>query len=248
MAAKILLHVGYAKSASTSLQRALSIAPEVLYPKAGRLSDHEHLSLPLKLKGIDAWTAQFVDDEWVERQHAEMMLEISRAHGAIAISSERLMDMTIDQMNSCRSMFEGYDVEIVAIIRPKREWLSSTWRHAVFWHDFTTSWEEFEQSNHEFSMDTAPELFSSVFPTHRVSLDQPDWVARLESIYGARLDMNKDNEGISFAAAEALQRLHLSVGTERFREFFDEGRKRDFARMFTDGADALLEPLNAKLF
>ena len=96
---RLFIHIGYPKCGSTSLQNALAKAPEIFYPTGGN-KNNEHLSLPLYLKGLDAWTAQWVDQKWVDENHAQMLSEISAAKGDAFISSERLAALSETQIGS----------------------------------------------------------------------------------------------------------------------------------------------------
>lgn len=245
---KLLLHVGYAKSGSTSLQSALLTAENVYYPKSGRLADNEHLSLALKLKGVDDWTSQYVDQDWVEREHASMLQEIAGVNRPIALSSERLMDLTADQKRLCKAIFSGFDIEVVALTRSKENWLKSTWRHAVYWHDFAVPWEAFADANRDFDMAVAPNAFRSLFQVHEVCIEQENWIEQLECIYGTKLDIAQENLGIAFSAANFLQKLHVELGTKKYREYFTTERKKDFASLFQVEEDPTVETFDVPLF
>ena len=148
---KIILHVGYPKCASTSLQAALYGLPNITYPRRG-LNLHEHLAVPLKLKGLDAWTAKWFSQEWVDSEFEALIQEVKSASGVVVISSERLADITPSQIDELMTCFGNVEMEALVLYRPKDDFVRSMWRHEVFRHDLAEPFDVFNKRFVEFNM------------------------------------------------------------------------------------------------
>lgn len=231
---RLILHVGYAKSASTSLQAALIRSDGVIYPHAGRHGT-EHIALPLELKGMDDWTAQFLTPVWARREAAALLAEI-RAHSnprglPFAISSERLIDLDDTARQTLADALAGFDVEVVVLRRPREDYLRSTWCHLVF-YDFAESWESFSARGAQMSMTAPLDRWRSRYPVHDIEMAEPGWQERLSALYGTRLELRHDNVGVGFEVAQRLQQIHADLGTEAFQSFFTPERKRAFVALY----------------
>lgn len=216
---KILLHVGFPKCGSTSLQEALIKAEGINFPCAGRHGS-EHLSLPLHVKGLDPWTAQWFSQEWVETQHAALLAEIKAASGTVVLSSERLASCSPEQVAMLDAMLEGWPVEIVIVTRQIDKFLDSLWRHAVFRHDYAESKQTMLQDMSDFSFDETFETFASFFPVRMLNMDSPDYEASLSDLFGVPIALDRANVGVPAALAELLQANHRLMGSARFKAAF----------------------------
>lgn len=246
---KIFLHVGFPKCGSTSLQQAMAKAIGVVYPKSGcKPPDAEHISLPLHLKGIDRWTSQFVSANWVATQHALMLEEVAAADLPVVISSERLAALNPAQIERLKQIFAGHEIEILIVHRDRMKYLDSTWRHAVFRHDYAGSWDDFLAHMKSFSFESIVPAFEQHFPVHMLNLDQADFTARMNALTGAELEFGAANVGVPRRLAELLQEQHARLGTRVFREIFTVGTKNKMLYMMTNPDKVVLAPFDVPLF
>lgn len=244
---KLFLHVGFAKCGSTSLQEALSQAPGILYPKAGR-HGAEHLSLPLKMRGIDDWTRQFFDDAWVEVQHRAMMEEISSTSLNVAISSERLAALTPAQITILPELFPNFDIRIILVRRSREKYLNSTWRHAVFFHDYGHTYEAFLEKMCGFDFGNTEEKFNKVFATHIYDLDSAGFPDDLAELMETKLDFPTSNVGVPFDLAKLLQETHALLGSQSFKKVYDMRTKKTMLAVKNGEKTVKVEPISAPLF
>ena len=218
---KIFIHVGYAKCGSTSLQEALRAGTGVFFPQAGtNLPACAHISLPLFLKGMDDYTRQYISDEWVQAQHGLMMDQIRGSEQSVFLSSERLASLNSSQIEKLKGLFAGSQVEIIIIVRDREKYLNSTWRHAVFYHDYSVDYESFLKNMAGFQFGSIIPKFSTHFPVHIFNLDDESFESSIKDLTGAQFNFGKANTGVPQHLADLLQRQHVLVGSKLFKEIF----------------------------
>lgn len=242
----IFIHVGFPKCASTSIQKAASKSSLIHYPKAGRCLD-EHLGFALHFKGIDQWTEQFYGPEWEHSEWLKINEEINTAKQPLFISSERLASATESALEEISGEFADFRVKIILLIRSKERYISSTWRHAVFRHDFAMPYEEFKSKFKDFSFEAIADKFSRVFETLVFDIDSRDWLEKLNSACSLDLKLPKLNKGVPIAVANLLQYNHVMLGTDLFQALFTS----DFKKELLDGyieSSRELKPLNVPIF
>lgn len=230
---RLLLHVGYAKCASTSLQSALAEAAGLHYPAAGRIGA-EHIALPLALKGIDPWTRRFVEPDWVERELAALRAEVAAADGTVAVSSERLIDLDDGLKPRLAALFPGRGIEVVVIRRPVGDLLRSTWCHLVVHHDLAEAWEDYSTRHAGFDLDAPVASWRQHYPVHEIDMAEAGWAGRLGEIFGTAIAIGHENRGAGMAPAVRLQQIHADLGSERFARFFTPERKRAFLELYAE--------------
>jgi len=243
----VLIHIGFPKCASTSLQDSFSTIKSILYPVAGR-NGNEHLSLPLFLKGNDDWTRQFYSDEWVEAEHKKFMEEIEAYSGLKVISSERLVSLNEDQIVKLKRLFSDEDIQIVAIVRDRDKFIASMWRHAVFRHDYPFSFSVFRDIMAKFDFFRPLELFRRHFPVHAINLDDVAFEDKLTEVFKFHVTLPSSNVGIGFYAAERLQKIHSICGTAAFKKFFTHDVKAQFAKMLKNDKEVVVDDFNVPIF
>jgi hypothetical protein len=216
---KIHVHVGFPKCGSTSLQQAMNSADGVCYPQSGTHA-LEHLCLPLHLKGVDRWTAQWFSEQWVETELQKLMDEIHASSTDVFLSSERLVSLSPDEVTGLAALLNGFDVSVLVVIRKRERFLDSLWRHAVFRHDYHVSWEDFLEKMKGFSFGDCERRFAGTFPVRVFNMDQPEYAQDLSTFLGTTVSIPHANTGVPSALAELLQRNHALLGTEQFRRSF----------------------------
>lgn len=227
MAAKTLfVHIGFPKCGSTSLQAALAQSPDVIYPFAGQHGG-EHLAIPLKIKGVDEWTRQWFDEPWVDKQMPLLMEEIEKADKPVFVSSERLASLEHKQIETLKNLFAGWTVEIVVVTRKLPDFINSTWRHAVFRHDYHKSLQEFSDELGSFSFQNAIDYFAQYFPVHELDLYEADFENKFHALTGVGITLQRENVGAGTELAELLQRVHSLLGSTKFKERFPSEVKQE---------------------
>lgn len=247
MARKLFLHVGFAKCGSTSLQEALREAPNLLYPKAG-INGAEHLSLPLFTRGVDDWTRQFFDEAWAAAQHGKMLEEIAASDADVAISSERLAAMKPEEIETLGTIFAGLEIHIVIVRRAVDRYLNSTWRHAVFHHDYGETYETFLERMARFSFGDSVEKFGKYFPVHVFDMDSAEYPLNLAVLMGTEINLPTSNVGVPFDFARLLQETHALMGSQSFKKIYVMKLKKAMLEVRTKQATASIEPISAPLF
>ena len=246
---KIFIHVGYAKCGSTSLQSALRSGTGVLFPSAGTVgSDSEHISLPLFLKGIDEWTRQFIAEDWVLAQHQQMLAQIEDSDQTVFLSSERLASLDAAQIETLREIFPTHEVEVIVITRNRDKYLESTWRHAVFRHDYSLPYDQFLIRMKDFSFGSVVPKFEKHFPVHVFNLDDDAFEEGIKQVTGAEFTFGRANVGVPRKLAELLQQQHALLGTAVFKEIFPVPVKNKMLFMMTRPQPPVLAPFNVPLF
>lgn len=246
---RIFIHVGYAKCGSTSLQEALRDGSGVFFPSAGtNIPAAEHISLPLFLKGIDDWTRQFISDEWVQTQHSMMMEQIAQSDQTVFLSSERLASLDPSQMEAMKELFIGHDVKIIVIVRDREKFLNSTWRHAVFHHDYAVDYESFLKKMRHFEFGSIVSKFRKYFPVHLFNMDDDGFENGIKDLTGAQFTFGKANVGVPLKLAELLQQQHALIGTALFKEIFPQPIKDRMLFSMMRPQAPLIEPLTVQLF
>ena len=244
---KLFLHVGFAKCGSTSLQAAFAKSPGVVYPLSGSNAG-EHLALALSLRGIDEWTRQFFDEAWVAQGMAGIWSEIVACDLPVILSSERLAAMSSDQIERTAEIFRDFDVQIIFIKRDVVRYLNSTWRHAVFHHDYAEAYQVFCERTRKFSFFGGVAKFERFFPVHVFDMEDEGYITALSALVGTQLNLPRKNIGVPFDFAEHLQKTHALLGTEAFKARFDSATKRQMLRIWNGECVAELEPLRVPLF
>lgn len=244
---KLFLHVGFAKCGSTSLQEALLGGRGIYFPKSG-VNGAEHLSLPLYIRGVDDWTRQYFDEVWAESQHSAMLHEISDVPGDVFISSERLAAMSEEEIKRLLGIFSDFQIEIVIVERRIEKYLGSTWRHAVFYHDYAVDYEDFLAKMNDFSFGRTEELFSKYFPVHVFDMDDEAYPKNLGHLIGTTIDMPRSNVGVPMSFAKLLQELHKLMGSKDFKALFTPQRKARMLEVVHGKRGVDIEPILAPLF
>lgn len=244
---KLFLHVGFAKCGSTSLQSALSAAPNIVYPKSGNHGG-EHLAFALAIRGIDDWTRQFFDESWVESGQADLMVEIGSSTENVILSSERLAAMTEAEIERVSEMFSDFEIHVVIVRREIQRYLSSTWRHAVFRHDYGECYEAFLNHFKSFTFGDVEKKFSSHFPVHVFDMEACDYAEEIGELLGTTVEIPRANVGVPMDLASLLQKTHALLGTEEFKKRFDTKTKQSMLDVYNGHATAEIEPINAPLF
>lgn len=244
---KLFLHAGFAKCGSTSLQAALSRAPGILFPASGNHGG-EHLALALVLRGIDDWTRQFFDPSWVASGYAGLMEEIRSSTETVVLSSERLVAMTEPEILRLKALFPDFDMQVIIVRRDLQRYLASTWRHAVFRHDFGESYAAFLDRFRDFDFGNAEARFRAHFPVHSFDMDAPDYAVALGALIGIPLDMPRANVGVPMEFAMLLQQAHALLGTREFRKRFDVATKKAMLDVWNAKTQVEIEPMTAPLF
>ncbi|WP_444924270.1 hypothetical protein ACJJH9_03130 [Microbulbifer sp. DLAB2-AF] len=234
---RLIIHVGMPKCASTSIQQAVKNSKEVYFPESG-VHDTEHLAIPLKIKGVDDWTRQWFDDEWAENEFQKIINEICELKfkdsiNTIFLSSERLADCNEIQLSKLVSYFPDFDIEFLLIRRDKDAFIKSNWRHAVFRHDLSDSFDSFYKKMLKCDLDFFYNRFKSSYKIKLLDIDCKDWVKELSTFIGAtNLVLNNENVSASFECCKMLSLMHRELGTDMFQSFFNHERKVEFSELF----------------
>lgn len=244
---KLFVHIGFAKCGSTSLQTSLSKAPGVVFPISGNHCG-EHLALALKLRGIDDWTRQFFDEAWVEKGIVGLTKEISSTTGPIVMSSERLAAMDETQIDAFKALFPDFNIQVIIVRRDIHRYLSSTWRHAVFRHDYGETYEAFFETFKNFSFGNVESKFGSHFPVHVFDMEDDDYAEKVGELIGTTLDIPRENVGVPLELAQLLQRMHALMGSEAFKKRFDAQTKAKLLKVANGDATVQIEPMTVHLF
>jgi len=243
----LYIHVGYPKCGSTSLQAALIKAKGITYPLAGRNAE-EHLSLPLFLKGVDSWTTKWFSEEWVAEQHAAMMQEIAAAPGDVFLSSERLVALNPGEIVALRDLFPDWRIEIIIVERSLEKYLDSTWRHAVYRHDYAESKATFLKKMAGFTFGKADTLFGKYFPVHVFNMEHPDYTAAFAKATGVTISLGRANVGVSNDLAVLLQQTHALMGSARFKAAFTQQVKEAMRAALADEVTPNIDSFDVPLF
>lgn len=222
----LFVHIGFPKCGSTSLQAALAQSPDVVFPEAGRHGG-EHLAIPLKIKGVDEWTGQWFSQTWVDTQLPLLMQEIEAAEQPVFVSSERLASSEPEHIQALKEMFKGWSIEIVVVTRKLPDFIDSTWRHAVYRHDYHRSRQAFFEDFETFSFQPAIDYFARYFPVHELDLYAPDFEDKFRALTGISIALQRENVGASSELAELLQRVHSLLGSAEFKKRFPAHVKED---------------------
>jgi hypothetical protein len=244
---KLFLHVGYAKCGSTSLQAALSSAPGILFPTSGNHGG-EHLAFALHVRGIDDWTRQFFDQTWVDLENARLMEEIHTATNPVVLSSERLAASTPKEIERIAEILSSFEVHVIMVKRDIGSYLNSTWRHAVFFHDYGESYNAFVDGLKNFTFGEAEEKFRAFFPVHGFSMDAPNYVEEIGALLGTKLSVSRLNIGVPMAFAELLQKTHALLGSEEFKKRFGAETKRSMLDVWSGAERRHIQPMNVSLW
>lgn len=244
---KLFLHAGFAKCGSTSLQAALSVAPGIVFPKSGNHGG-EHLALALALRGVDDWTRQFFDEAWAAEGLAGIMREIRADSQTVVLSSERLAALSEAEIARLRALFADFSIEVILVRRDLERYLSSTWRHAAFRHDFGESYDAFRDRFRSFRFDDAGARFGQHFKVHEYDMDAPGHAAALGALIGTTLVMPRANVGVPMGLATLLQQTHARLGTAEFTRRFDARTKAGMLAVWTGDKTVRIDPMTAPLF
>ena len=221
---------------------------QIFYPKSG-INGAEHLSLPLKIMGIDRYTLQFYQEQWVEANHKAMIQEIKDSEcQTILISSERISTFSKSQALELKEIFQAYKVEIIFVKRSLASYQSSTWRHLVFNHDYAESFENFKANSKNFSFDDSPKAFSAIFPVHVFNIEDQDYEKNLSFLLGCNINLGRSNTGISREFANFLQSTHQRVGSLTFKKIFTTQAKNLLLNAFDTKDLNPIDPIIAGIF
>ena len=244
---KLFLHVGFAKCGSTSLQESLSCAPGIVFPKSGNHGG-EHLALALRLRGIDDWTRQFFDETWVEKGMAGIIEEIASTLQTVVLSSERLAAISQPQIDSLKALFPDFEIHVILVRRELQRYLISTWRHAVYRHDFAEPFDVFLTRFTNFSFGDAEVKFGRNFPVHAFDMEAEDYAEAVGTLIGTTVTIPQANVGIPREFAELLQKTHTLLGSAEFKKFFDVRTKKAMLDVWNGNASVTIEPMTPPLF
>ena len=206
------------------------------------------MALALTLRGIDDWTRQFFDEPWVEKAQESMMNEINSSSGPVVLSSERLAAMTPDQIILFKTLFAEFDIHVILVWRDVDSYLSSTWRHAVYRHDFAETYEDFLDRFENFSFGSAQTKFKQHFDVHDFNIDAADYASSLGELIGTTLEIPRANVGIPLEFAKLLQTTHALLGSEEFKKRFDSATKKNMLAVWNGQSVVEIEPMAAPLF
>jgi len=224
---KMFIHVGYAKCGSTSLQEGLRNATGIFFPEAGtNVPASEHISLALFLKGVDDYTRQYISDEWVQEQHSLMMKQVNETQQTVILSSERLISTNAAQIETLKALFPDKKIEIIIIVREIEDFLNSTWRHNVFYHDYAVDYPTYRETRVNFKFESAIQKFRQFFPVHVLNLDDKNIEQEIKDLTGADFKLPKSNVGVSQKLANFLQQQHVQMGSYLFKEIYTENVKK----------------------
>ncbi|MEI6798129.1 MAG: hypothetical protein WCO04_02790 [Pseudomonadota bacterium] len=243
---KLFLHVGCAKCGSTSLQAGLSRAPTIHFSTCGNHGG-EHLAFALRIRGVDEWTRQYFDESWVEREFPRLMKDIHASNETVVLSSERLAGCSLHEIERIAEVLSGFDVQIVMVQRDINRYLRSTWRHAVYFHDYGESYEAFVKSKEDFSFCQIEEKFRQFFPVHRFNIDTSNFGEEIGTLFGCKLDIERLNVGVPHAFAELLQTTHALLGSEEFKKRFDRQTKQSMLAVCKGEATAKISEADLKI-
>lgn len=134
MGKRLILHVGQAKTGTSTIQdflahnrKQLWREMEVLYPRAGRQGAAHHRTAALFLPADNA--------AWIRREdsdslRAQLDAECAEAStDVVVVSSEALFNAR--SIAAVRDFFVGFDVEVVIILRRQDRWLDSLYQHQL---------------------------------------------------------------------------------------------------------------------
>lgn len=206
------------------------------------------MALALTLRGIDNWTRQFFDEAWVELGHAGLMGEIQSSTDTVILSSERLAAMGKDEIEALKALFFDFEIHVIMVRRDVQCYLSSTWRHAVYRHDFAESYEDFLKRFDNFSFDDAKSRFGEHFEVHDFNMDAPDYATALGTLLGTTIDIPSANVGVPMEFAQLLQRTHVLLGSEEFEKCFNASIKKSMLDVWSGRTNAKIKPMTAPLF
>ncbi|MCF6252843.1 MAG: hypothetical protein L3J75_16475 [Methylococcaceae bacterium] len=241
MTKRLIIHIGHPKCASTSLQSALSNVGSIYYPRHGQ-HHFEHIAIPLKIKGLDDWTAQWLSQEWVDKEFKALVDEVnSVSDEMVVISSERLADITPDQLQEMINLFPSFNIELLLLFRPVEKYVNSMWRHAVFRHDMSEDFTEFKKKFKYFNSTACIDQHRDLVSVHSININDKEWKKSLNKLLGIDIFIPHDNVSASFECCYFLQQMHKSVGSEQFKKFFTPERKKEFSSIFTSDRDKLIE-------
>lgn len=244
---KLFLHVGFAKCGSTSLQAAMSQAPEIVFPQSGNHGG-EHLALALTLRGLDDWTRQYFDEDWVTSGQAGLLEEIQNSSGTVMLSSERLAAMSETEIEDVRAMFPDFEIHVILVRRDLTRYHSSTWRHAVFRHDYAEPYETFLEHRKNFTFGEAEAKFRAFFPVHVFNMDAPDYAEQLGGLTGTVVAFTHANIGVPMELAKLLSDTHRLLGSTEFKKCFDSAAKNHMLEVWSGQASVTLDHMDAPLF
>jgi len=241
MGKRLILHIGLPKCASTSLQRALMETNGLYFPQHG-LHHFEHIAIPLKIKGLDDWTAQWFSAEWVDEQFDALVSDINSTDAqVVVISSERLADITPEQLNQLLKLFPSFEVELLLLYRPKDDFVKSMWRHAVFRHDLAEDFKAFSEGFVHFDPLGSLSVHRGTVPVHAMNIKEKGWESGLSDVLGLKLQLPVENVSAKFECCYYLQQIHKSVGSEKFKAYFNDQTKKEFCELFSGSEKRSIE-------
>jgi hypothetical protein len=176
------------------------------------------------------------------------MQEIVESDGDVCLSSERLASLSPEQADKLASLFSEQEIQILILVRSVEKYLDSTWRHAVFWHDFAETRESFMAGAKAFSFQRAIGLFASRFPTHVFDIDEPDCSSKIAATIGTVLDIGHANVGVPEELASLLQKAHSLMGTAKFKAAFPFEIKDEMRMAMVGERAPIIDPLDVVIF
>jgi len=248
MTRRLILHVGHPKCASTSLQQSLIDSKEIYYPHHG-LHSAEHIALPLKIKGLDKWTSQWISQDWVNSEFKALVNEVNSIEDkTVVLSSERLADITPAQFQQILSLFDQSQIELLLLYRPVEDYVKSMWKHAVFRHDLSEDFELFQTKFKDFNPTFSVEQLSALaHNTHTINISKKNWEKELENILDMKIHMSQDNISAPMECCYFLQKLQNSIGSKHFKEFFTPERKNEFLQCFLHSNTKLIDTFDVPI-
>ncbi len=220
---------------------------QYLLPKAGTHGG-EHLALALALRGVDDWTRRYFDETWVSREMSKLAQEIESTSETLVLSSERLAALPATEFGRLRDTFPNCEIHIIIVFRDLQRYLSSTWRHAVFRHDYGEEFLVFLERFKNFSFGDAELKFAKEFPVHAFNMDVPDYEASVGSLVGTTIRITHENVGVPMEYAQLLQKVHSLLGTREFQKRFDPATKKRMLEVWNGTVSVEIDPISAPLF
>lgn len=243
---RLILHIGHPKCASTSLQKALFDSDNIFFPKSG-LHEYEHLAIPLKLKGIDKWTSQWFSQDWVDSEFDKLVSEINLSGSDVVLSSERLVDITQEQLDFLSDLFPLHELELLLIYRATQEYAESMWKHAVFRHDLSEPYDKFLLQFSTYNPTASIDCINEKYTKHIVKMGATDWIKAISSIFDFDINLTRENISAPFECCRYLQEIHQKIGSKQFKKYFTTDFKVTFAQAFMGNGNVEMDEFDVPI-
>lgn len=247
---RVILHVGYHKTGTTSIQHGLDRVREalpvqgILYPKAGcpTYAKLGHHLLPWSLKKQPLAVPEFrgqrevFSDARRDELWCALRTEIDNSRCSVVIlSSEEFDTLTDEEIAELGQRLAGYDLVPVMFVRNLADFVESMFRTSVLVHGTTDNAEDFVRSIRSrldiAAFSKAVAALSADGALRLVDYDDPSRCANAIQAFLEAADLPRDllkaqveRENESFAAflIELLRHIQIEgAGEERFRWLVD---------------------------